>query len=388
MLRLQVYDFFITRRCNLKCGFCYVKDKEQGKSSDEVERNIRTFKLLVENYRKNIPSDVPKQYRRLELELYGGEPTLAWDSVEAIVALAKEVKDIAVVFKIVSNMVEMDEIKIKFCNDNRIDIRPSVDGCKKAMDAHRIRPDGSSVADIVYKNAKFLLNSVAPYKVCRSSISPETCDYMFESVKFLADLGFLGISQTIVSGVEWNLEKLEIVRQQVALISEWWVEEMKKGRHIEIFNLTVLLHGIWTDRYSQRPCTSGLVCGAVDLDGSIYPCHRFCNKSTPSEYKMGTIYGGITNTDLIDKLSRFDWVKYRREHCVSCIAIKSCRGVCLHDSMLNGKEPYTPTETYCSVTKMYMEQALRVHEMLKDNSTYLSAYKPRILEGSTNQRKI
>jgi uncharacterized protein len=364
----------LTRKCNLKCAFCYIQEKAPVEVKDEVARNINTCNWIVKQFRAE-----PSQNNKLQINLYGGEPTCAWDSVQALVGWAKEIKDIAIKFCIVTNMVLMDETKIDYCISNNISISPSIDGCKEVEDMFRITAEGKTVSDQVFKHAK-ILTSKLKGRSCRSTISPQTAPYMFESIKYITkELGFSTVNQILAGGVKWADKDIEVVREQTEKITDWWLDEMRTGNHYSIYYLRNMFNGIWNPVRRRGLCSSGMSHGAIDTNGNIYPCHRFCNESTPEEYKMGNINeSGFTNTKLYDILRSFDLAKHHKDRCNRCPAVNSCMALCLHEMMLNGSM-FEPLEHYCKVWPIYYSEAMRAHAILdaEKNQLYYRTYKPR-----------
>lgn len=379
---LLCVDLFLTRRCNLNCSFCYVKEKDNTAVPEEVQRNLNTCKWLIEEFRSKAPVDLPKEARFIEIDLFGGEPVLAWESIKAIAEWKKTVTDIVIDLILITNMTMIDESKIDYCNENKITIRPTVDGCREVVDMYRTQ-NGVSVADKIYNNCKLLL-SKCKYKWCRSTITPITAKYMLKSIKFLTkELGFLGVMQMLASGVDWTDYGLSIAKEETIKITDWWIQEMRDGNYYYLQNFRDPLESIWHPAKPIRPCMSGLGCGAIDTNGDIYPCHRFCNSDTPEDFRMGNINnGGITNKALTERLSKFSWKKYKKDNCGDCVAINSCRSVCLHDAISSGREIYAPLHRYCEMTKLYHSEVQRAHDILdkEQNELYYKMYKPKHIQ--------
>ena len=129
--------------------------------------------------------------------------------------------------------------------------------------------------------------------------------------------------------------------------------------------------------------------GAVDTNGNIYPCHRFCNDSTPAEYTMGNIHtGGVVNKVLEDKLKNFDLASYHKEKCSTCIAVNSCMALCIHEMMLAGNGMFEPLPHYCKMWKFYYTEAMRAHAIMdaEKNQLYYSLYRPRPQQANVNNQ--
>ena len=377
-MRLSTVDIMLTRRCNLCCSFCYIRSKSTDVPANEVERNIATCNWIVKQYKETM-AEVPKEHRRIQLNLYGGEPTVAWDSVKAIHEWRKTVTDVPVNMGLVTNMVLMDEAKIDWCIANRVGIHPSIDGCKEVEDTYRITEAGKTVSDQVFRNARILTAKIKG-RSCRSTLDPKTVPYMFKSVQFITeDLGFETVNQILAGGVKWEDSDLEVVKQQTTQITDWWINKMRDGKHYSIYYIRNMLGGIWNPMRKRGLCSSGISHAAIDTDGRILPCHRFCNEDTPVEYVMGNIHeGGVVNKKLEDTLRSFDLAKYHKDRCSTCIAVNSCMALCLHEMMLNGSM-FEPLPHYCKIWPFYYTEAMRAHAILdaEKNQLYYQTYRPR-----------
>ena len=373
-MTLQTVDLVLTRLCNLRCRFCYLHAKTSTSDPGEVERNLKICGLILKQFREG-----HLKHNFLNINLYGGEPLCAWDSVKAINEWRGEFQDVNVNLSLVTNMSLLDEDKMNYCIVNRIGIHPSIDGCKEVEDMFRITRDGKTVSDQVYENARRLTKKLKG-RSCRSTICPETVPYMLKSVKFICeDLGFDINNQVLAGGVKWTDEDIEGIKAQTRLISDWWMDKMRAGKHYSLYYLRNMLAGIWNPIRNRRLCGAGCAHGSIDTDGTIFPCHRFNGPETPKEYVMGNIFnGGVTNVDLEKKIMGHDVALYLKDKCSTCIAVNSCHALCLHEMMLNGSM-FEPLDHYCKIWPFYYQEAMRVHSIMvaERNPLYLSTYKPR-----------
>lgn len=373
-------DIMLTNKCNLTCSFCYIREKNQVSPADEVGRNIRTCEWFMDQYRKDM-GEIPPDRRRVQINMYGGEPTVAWDSVQALSDWSKTINDVKVKIGLVTNMVLMDEEKIDYCIANQVSISPSIDGCREVEDMFRVRADGTKVSDLVYANAKILTSKIGG-RSCRSTFAPETVRYMFDSVRFVTEeLGFVTVNQILAGGVKWSDSDIAIVEEQTGKITDWWLQKMREGKHYSIYYLRNMFKGIWTPVRRRGLCSSGVTHVAVDTDGNMYPCHRFCNADTLPEYKMGNIHvEGFGNESLRRKLMAFDLAEHHKDKCSRCIAVNSCMALCLHEMMLSGNGMFEPLPHYCKVWPIYYREAMRAHAVMdaEKNQLYYRTYRPRV----------
>ena len=74
-------------------------------------------------------------------------------------------------------------------------------------------------------------------------------------------------------------------------------------------------------------CGSGTEYLAVTPWGDLYPCHQFVGEE---EFKMGTVYEGVTNTELRDRFKKLN--VYAKDKCRECFARFYCSGGCTANS--------------------------------------------------------
>jgi radical SAM protein with 4Fe4S-binding SPASM domain len=243
----------------------------------------------------------------------------------------------------------------------------------------RLTEKGETVSDKVFENARRLTSKLKG-RSCRSTICPETVPYMFKSVKFICeDLGFDINNQVLAGGVKWTDQDIEGIKEQTRLISDWWMDKMRMGKHYSLYYLRNMFTGIWMPIRNRKLCGAGCGHASIDTDGNIYPCHRFTNESTPKEYLMGNIFQeGVTNLELENKLTSHDVAVYLKDKCSNCIAVNSCHALCLHEMMLNGSM-FDPLEHYCKIWPIYYQEAMRVHSimMAERNQLYMNVYRPK-----------
>jgi uncharacterized protein len=380
-------DLMLTRRCNLRCAFCYIS-QAGGKSetaAEEVARNLAAFAWCCRQFEAGHGG--PAESRggtppRLHISLYGGEPCCAWESVVALCEAGRRTA-LTATFSLVTNMSLLDEARLEWCIANRVGIHPSIDGCAEAEDYFRRTADGQTVSAAVYRHTRALL-ARQPGRSCRSTIAPETAGLMYDSVRFLCEeIGFRTVNQVLAGGADWSEQAIQTVELQTRRITDWWIERMRAGQHYSLYYLRNMLDGIWTPLRCRRLCGAGRNMAAIDSDGNIYPCHRFCNASTPAEYRIGNIHNEagnwLTNPGLLERLDRFDLAAEHKLRCQDCIAVNSCRALCVHEMMLAGRGMFEPCAHYCRIWPFYYREAMRAHAVLtaENNRLYLETYRPR-----------
>lgn len=384
-------DFSLSDSCNLRCRWCYVHG---GHGNSYNQQHIdKSFDWIFSQYEAKANEEQKKW--GITITIYGGEPLFEWEHLKDVVVSKKaeaKQRGYPLKFSLVTNMTLLDEEKLNWLMDNHVGIHPSIDGNAQAEDACRIDKDGNTYSAIVFENARRLLARL-PNRSCRMTVSPQTVSYLFDSIKFLTkEIGFKTVNAVMAGGVNWTDDLLEIHKQQIELVTNWWIDEMRNGNHYSLYHLRNMFLGIWSGRRIRSLCSSGISHVAIDTLGSIWPCHRFSSFQSKPEYLLGTIDTGVTNLSLVETLRNYDIAEANKERCKDCPAVNGCHALCLHEMMIAGKGMFEPLEHYCKVWPFYMKMALRAHSVLmaENNQLYINEYDPQVKrqkEMETNRKR-
>jgi uncharacterized protein len=293
--------------------------------SDETGRKVVDW--VVNNAAKG-PEDP------LIMAFFGGEPMLRFDLMKEMVHRGREMarsvgKDM--VFSVTTNGTLITDELLDLCEENRIAILFSCDGDKETNDLHRRTRSGAGITDILYKNARKVLDRF-PGSAVRMSVDSDTIHKVASNVKFLYDLGFRFVSACPV---------LEAIHGHDA-----WVEFDKQYRQAAEFAISTILDGdplhlhfldngidqIVREHELDVACGAGKTFMGIDVDGNLFPCHRFVAYSVNDNmaFKLGDVFNGI------DPLKTLPFRRYNRNSilgcyhkCSDCRAKDFCAGGCI-----------------------------------------------------------
>lgn len=135
----------IIHACNLRCKYCF---------ADEGEYHGNKGVMSVETAKKAIDYVVKRSGPRknIEIDLFGGEPTLIMDKIKEIIAYARENEKAwnkNIRFTITTNATLLDDEMMEYMDENFENIILSLDGRKEVNDKVRIKPDGSGCYDAI-----------------------------------------------------------------------------------------------------------------------------------------------------------------------------------------------------------------------------------------------
>jgi len=130
----------VTLRCNQVCRYCHASRASLGET--ETDMSISTAEKVVDIAMRS-PSDT------ITIEFQGGEPLVNWETVQHVVEYGS-MKAVAagkrVMFSLVSNLSLMDDEKLSYLVEKRVQISTSLDGPKDIHDGNR-RLSGASAHD-------------------------------------------------------------------------------------------------------------------------------------------------------------------------------------------------------------------------------------------------
>ena len=130
----------VTLRCNETCVYCHASRADMGATHTDMTREVAD--RTVDQIFATTSPDVT-------IEFQGGEPLVAFDGIKHIVERAREKNKAAgkrLEFTMVSNLSLMDDEKLAWLVENKVQICTSVDGPAHLHDQQRKLVGGSAHA--------------------------------------------------------------------------------------------------------------------------------------------------------------------------------------------------------------------------------------------------
>jgi len=160
-----------------------------------------------------------------------------------------------------------------------------------------------------------------PWCNVRLSILADRVDHFFEDMKYLIEFGFKDLMFSPVYEIAWTEKRWQVFEEQYQAVADLNIERRDfKLSHLEQY----------AQPYSSRfPCGAGRFYVGFDVDGAIYPCHRF-NKFddlrpwNKKEVCIGHVDSGITNPDF-----RQQFIEGRKCSDECECNMTPCKGGCL-----------------------------------------------------------
>ena len=314
----------VAHTCNLNCAYCFASQgKYQGDRalmSFEVGKQALDFLIANSGSRKN-----------LEVDFFGGEPSLNFDVVKRLVQYARTVEkehNKNFRFTYTTNGMMLTDDMIDFLNKECHNVVLSLDGRKEVNDRFRVDYSGKGSYDTIVPNFKRLVEKRGGkgYYV-RGTFTHHNTDFT-NDIFHMADLGFTELSmEPVVCSPDdpcaLTAEDLPIVCEQYEILAKEMIKRKKEGRPFTFYHYMLDLKNGPCIYKRITGCGSGTEYMAVTPWGDLYPCHQFVGDE---KYLLGDIWKGVTNTEAQDQFRSCN--AYARPECRDCWARLYCSGGC------------------------------------------------------------
>ena len=355
--------------CNMNCKYCFAGGGSFGSGEGESRlmseaTGMAAIRFLMEN---------SKSRKNLEVDFFGGEPLMNFETVKAIVAKTRKLEGQYgknVRFTLTTNGTLLDAKKIDFINQNISNIVLSLDGSKETNDNMRKYANGEgSYADIVPLYQKLVAERKNPnckdYYI-RGTFTKKNLDFAKDAVH-MRELGFENISIEPVVAKEPSelaITKADlpaVFAEYEKLAKEIIRRERKKENIFSFFHFCIDLENGPCAIKRIKGCGSGSEYIAVVPNGDIYPCHQFAGNE---KYRLGNVNKPDIRLDhgLMKKFFENNIIS--NEKCKSCWAKYFCGGGCAANNENFGGDIYSPYGIACEMEKKRVECAIAIKAVL------------------------
>ena len=314
----------VAHTCNLTCSYCFAgQGRYHGESAVmSFETGKRALDFLIENSGGR---------RNLEVDFFGGEPLMVFDTVKKLVAYARSrEKETGKNFRftLTTNGMLIDDDVIEFANRECANVVLSLDGRKEIHDRYRVDRLGRGSWDaIVPKFQKLVGARGGKNYYIRGTFTHHNPDFL-KDIEVMLDLGFTELSMEPVvcapdDPVALTEDDLPVVLDQYERLARLMLQRKKEGRPFTFYHYMLDLSGGPCIYKRVSGCGSGTEYMAVTPSGDLYPCHQFVGES---RFRLGSVFTGVDNTAVRDEFAACS--VYAREECRSCWARLYCSGGC------------------------------------------------------------
>ncbi|MDP4087982.1 MAG: thioether cross-link-forming SCIFF peptide maturase [Bacillota bacterium] len=345
----------IAHDCNLRCKYCFADEGEykghRMLMTAEVGKKAVDFVIKNSGPRKNI-----------EIDLFGGEPLLAFGAIKEIVDYAREQEKLHnknIRFTMTTNATLLTDEIMEYIDSNMGNIVLSIDGRKDVNDSVRVRYNGSGTFDDILPKIKKMVEKRDRSKqyYARGTFTRHNTDF-YKDVLALANEGFKEISiepVVLPEGSELSLreEDLEDIYDSYDKLLTEMESRIGTEKEFKFYHFNVDLNGGPCVYKRISGCGAGHEYVAVTPEGDIYPCHQFVGNV---DFKLGSIFEEGFRDDLAMEFKNAHI--YNKEKCRQCWARFYCSGGCQANNYNFNKDIHVPYELGCKITQKRLECAV------------------------------
>lgn len=353
----------VAHDCNLKCKYCFADEGEykgcRKLITPEVGKKAIDFVIEKSGPRRNI-----------EIDLFGGEPLIAFDAVKEIVDYAREQEKIynkVIRFTMTTNATLLTDEIMEYIDKQMGNIVLSIDGRKEVNDNVRVRADGSGSYEKILPKIKTMVERRDKSKqyYVRGTFTRANTDF-FEDVKHFADLGFEEVSvEPVVLPEDHELslrkEDLKVIFEQYDKLYEELLKMHNEGKNFKFYHFNIDLQGGPCVYKRISGCGAGHEYVAITPDGDIYPCHQFVGNE---DFKMGNVFEGNIDSDMANHFKKAHI--YNKPTCRNCWARFYCSGGCQANNFNFNGDIHVPYELGCEMQKKRIECAIALKSKMME----------------------
>ena len=334
-------DIFLTRHCNLRCGYCFMP-KTVTRLSQEMGQVAIDWLLSV------TPLDTAT------VSFYGGEPLMEWELMKALTAYGQaRAKSARKRFKIqttTNGTLMTDEIQ-GWIIANQCHLTYSMDGMPETQNANRPGINGEGSYNAAARRLQSLWRA-GYFHTDRLTYTAENVHRLADNVRHLWGLGSRGvmIGADVLSA--WTDQRLCVLTNQLRMLSNDILASGPRN-YRKLVQIEQLVHKFHERRGSrsrsrrQRQCGAGNNYMAISTNGDIYPCHRLLGAEA---YRLGNIDGEICE----DAAAVLQGLDCNSDHpgCFGCQARKECSGGCIAVNLAANGSPTIPSQVQCAIARI------------------------------------
>ena len=194
----------LTAQCNLHCVYCYEHSKNDSAMSFDIARSI-------------LDSEMPECEGQIYIELFGGEPFLAFDNIKRIydyVNVNWPDKQ-WIMFATTNGTLIHDEIQDWLKNHKRFICGLSLDGNKLMQDINRSNSFDQIDIDFFIKQY--------PQQAIKMTVSQDTLPFLFDGIVYAHSKGFK-VNCNLAFGIDWSdKNNVAILERELNKIIEYYL---------------------------------------------------------------------------------------------------------------------------------------------------------------------
>ena len=371
--KLHEFTIWNTAKCNLRCKYCFVYKLYENQPNRSMTRE--TADALIHFASHHLMENGSFWF-------FGGEPLADFDILKYIVEKVRA-NGYNWRFGLTSNCTLITEERVKWMKQFDFGILCSIDGTKELHNRYRVYPDGRGSWDEAWRGVNLVKKHLVPIPQIRWTFTPDTVEGLTESIKWFVDRGFYNLAVDAVYEVEWNEESLRRLRKELEKLKLYLVKWYSEGKPVFSMFVRDAVHArVAKSRNWMSRCGLGMGSIGIDINGDLYPCHRFVSSRV---IKIGDVYSGFSS-------ERLRWIREwqlcppyceKPSKCLDCKFRLACSGGCLAVNYDLFGDPHIVPESMCDIKNLCVEVLGDLVDLLQDNPTFRKLYL-----GSERERRV
>ena len=350
---VRFLSLHVSHNCNMNCTYCYGGERGTYGSREKV--------MSKEVLKKAIDFGIKHCAGEIHINFFGGEPLLAFSTIEYAVKYALKVsqkRNIKVSFSISTNGSLITEYIADFLQKYKFQVSISIDGSPQAHNRHRKfvngNPTYNKVIEGLYKLLRRRINVL-----CTATLTSANSD-MVENFRQLYQRGIKNFRYKLVVTskheiIPGNMDLNKICNSYVEL-ADLIIKKYIEDRDLRFGDIEKYIKRIYLKQRVHINCAAGLSFFNIAPNGEVYLCHKFMNNPL---FLLGNV------------MDKVDFEKFRvqicktpveeRNNCRDCWAKFLCGGGCYYDNYFVNKEIFNSVNVpKCKITRTQIEVAAYV----------------------------
>lgn len=349
------YYIYVTEACNLRCSYCFVKDKHNDRHlSMAMAKQILDF----------IARDAEGRSSAY-VHFFGGEPLLQPAMIDYLASSLRtwsSGRDLKLRLGITTNGTLLSTENCMLLKRHNIGVQLSLDGSKDGNDIHRQFMGGSQCGlrtagafdKVNIPNFMTHFGKSAPN--CRMTLTTENLSYLSRSIRELHGLGFASFS--VIPDCDtgsWTSEHIAEYERVMTEVLHYWSQH--DNLWISSFDKTI--RSLLTKQQPRSLCKVGTGILGITVDGELYPCHDFSGRYS-SDNRIGrSLTIGHVATGYNENLKQFLDMSIGSDvrsgcgyDCASCWAQTTCSRGCPYMNYVSAGDIRIVNQTYCATKRV------------------------------------
>lgn len=327
---IMILSIWVTNNCNMKCDYCYEKNKSN------LNMDASYINSIIDFIDKVYPqSDSPNLF----VKFFGGEPLLNFTFIKEFIKIMDNSKGKygIVRYSMTTNGTLLTHEIIDYLKMHQIECSISIDGYPDIHNLQRKMKNGNDSWHYIENHLEYALNTMKSL-IARITYSSVAVHGLYDSVQFLVRRGFKNISLfPDFFDENWDAQSLESLKQQFFKIKEY-------DKNTDGVNIST---GNYADNLSKGyvGCGGGYNTYSISVNGDVYPCTYAVDYP---QFKLGSIFD-IDNYKVVKHITEND----KRSDCKGCRYFYICQsGRCIFLNYKISGEFYRTSGFFCEYQKL------------------------------------